>query len=489
MLTSDNVLPFVGRVAVAPVDLTSQRTQLDAHRQLSRAWRAALSDREYVVLSFILDHCVGWGRPSYKFTYRCFEHGTPVSAGVGKAPSKVREILRELEEKGAISTDPNKRDGLLITPNLEWEPVLPTSKRLADRNRAPENERAERPEPVSQTARNRAPYIEEHLDEQDSGSSRPADAAEVTPSGKTLSIPEPSSKKPEVRVRTRPIRPEPENPSPVAPASEKHLVTEQGDLFSNGKVLVSAASSIPERQRHSAAQAKFNARRSMTNPVALFATWSEAWAEAYHDVPGARCLPWGKREAGMVKNTLAIKWTGKAEELHDFLDWAVTNWSQIMADQFGWMTREPAPAVPSIKFIASFRDNFVRAFGKRSIDKTLAGLSGHERTIREGMLKEGLTHEQAMFKLAERRARQDLREEIEKGKAEVAHQRKTVQAERSALVKERRAMERQLVGQRQAAATAQLPVKPFIVRDFSVEEWNETLQLVAKMMEVDPEGE
>lgn len=486
MLTSDNVLPFVGRAAVAPMDLTNPLHQLNLVRKLSREWRPALSDRDMVILLFVLDHTVCWGRTTYRFTYRGFEEGTPISAGTGKGRTQVTEALRSLEAAGAIVIDPNKRDGLLITFNLKWNPMLP-SKRAAACLNSPENRQAECREPGSRGVGNPTPLLEEHLEDQVSRSFRTADAAEPMPSGKTLSIPEPSSKKLEVRVRTRPIRPEPENSSP-APVREKIVMTEQGELFTAGKTLVSAASSIPERQRHSAAQAKLNARRSMTNPAALFATWSEAWAEAYHDVPGARCLPWGKREAGMVKNTLAIKWTGKAEELHDFLDWAVTNWSQIMVDQFGWMSREPAPAVPSIKFIASFRDNFVRAFVKRAIDKALAGLSGHERSIREGMLKEGLTHEQAMFRLAERRARHDLRAEIEKGKAEVSHQRRAVQAERSGIQKEQRELERRMALQRSRPAEPQRPVFSG-AREISDEELAASVQLVAKMMEVDPEGE
>ncbi len=490
MPASDNVLPFVQRSGAAPKDLASQRTQLDVHRLLSRVWRVALSDREYVVLSFIIDQTVGWGRPSYLFTYRCFEHGTPVSAGVGKAPSKVREIIRELEKKGAIVTDPNKRDGLLITPNLEWKPMLPTPKRLAGRNRAPENGPAECPEPVGQTGRNRAPYIVEHLDEQVSGALRLAGAAGAMPIPETNLIPEAkpiSVPVPSIQVGTRPARIE--NPPP-APAEECE-VSEQGDFFVRGKNVVAAGTSVPARFQSAAALTKRNARLSMKNPGALFETWKEAWAEAYGDVPGAGCVAWTKQEAGMVKQGLIGRWAGKAPELHDFVEWACANWASIISEHFGWMKkREAPPALPTIRFLVNFRENFERAYARRSVDKALDALSGHERMIRKDMLKDGLTHEEAMVKLAERRARQQLREEIEQGKAEVAQQRRTASAERAGLDRERRELERRMAETLRIAREGnQAPAPVKAAREVSDEELAASVQLLAKMMAIDPNGE
>lgn len=149
---------------------------------------------------------------------------------------------------------------------------------------------------------------------------------------------------------------------------------------------------------------------------------------------------------------------------------------------------EPAPPLPSIRFVISFRDNFIRAFGKRSIDKALDALSGHERMIRKAMLKDGLTHEEAMVKLAERRARQQLREEIEKGKAEVSHQRRAVQAERSGIQKQQRELERRMSLQRNRPAEPERPAFSG-AREISDEELAASVQLVAKMMEVDPNDE
>jgi hypothetical protein len=95
-------------------------TEARAHRRLSREWRPHLTDREYTVLAFIIDHTVGWGRERYRFTYRELSAGNPVSAGLGKAESKLREAIRALEVKRFIAIDPNKRDGLTISVNLDW---------------------------------------------------------------------------------------------------------------------------------------------------------------------------------------------------------------------------------------------------------------------------------------------------------------------------------------------------------------------------------
>ncbi|KRE21710.1 hypothetical protein ASE66_28090 [Bosea sp. Root483D1] len=46
---------------------------------LSRYWRSELSDREFSMLAYIMDHTVEWGRLAYRFTYRSLAEGTPIS--------------------------------------------------------------------------------------------------------------------------------------------------------------------------------------------------------------------------------------------------------------------------------------------------------------------------------------------------------------------------------------------------------------------------
>lgn len=271
---------------------------------MTRDWGPSLTDAEFRVLMFVVDHTILWGRPTYRFTYRSFMNGNGVSAGLCKGETQVRAALTALVEKGVIEIK-RVQSGLEITPNAEWKPMIAVPKRLRNGGLPSENRGSEPRKTEGQTHGNPRPIIEEHLDEQDSGALRTADAAgaklgsEISsiPEAKSISVPVPS-----VRVRTRQVRIE--NPTP-APA-EKCEVSEQGDFFVRGKNVVAAGTSIPARFQSAAAKAKRDARLSMKNPGALFETWKEAWAEAYRDVPGAGCVAWTKQEAGMVKQGLGL---------------------------------------------------------------------------------------------------------------------------------------------------------------------------------------
>lgn len=245
----------------------------------------------------------------------------------------------------------------------------------------------------------------------------------------------------------------------------------------------------PVSPQSEAIKAQHEFPRSMRSGDALFETWKDAYATAYGDVPGAGCVTWTKAEMAMAVTQLAKPFKGTAPELHDFIGWIVRNWAIVIVDQFGWTRRERPPELPMLRFVLAFKHKFIAAYDRRSVDRYLASLSGHEKAIREGMLKGGLTHEQIMLQLAERRARQDLREEIEKGRAEVSHQRRAVQAERDGLNRERRELERRMSETMRKAK--ELPTVPAIsttARDVSDEELAQSVGLIAKMMEVDPNG-
>lgn len=113
-------------------DISDRVYQGTLMRALSRHWRSELSDREYTMLAYIMDHTVEWGRLAYRFTYKSLAEGTPVSpCGLNKGEQQLREILSSLERMGAISVT-RGRDGLGITFNPQWRPVKSTRKRPAE---------------------------------------------------------------------------------------------------------------------------------------------------------------------------------------------------------------------------------------------------------------------------------------------------------------------------------------------------------------------
>lgn len=482
MPASDNVLPFVDRSANAPVDPTSPVYQLTVVRRLSREWGPALSDAEFRVLSFIVDHTILWGRSTYRFTYRCFMNGTGVSAGIGKGETQVRAALTSLAGKGAIEIK-RSQVGLDISPNREWKPMIAVPKRLQSGVGPSENRGSEPRKSEGQTHGFPRPYIEEYLEDQVRGALRPAVADRRPGSSEDRSIPETKTLAVPVRVRTRPI-PTPEKSAPVE--KPRHEITEQGELMLGDTTLVAKGSSIPERLRPAAAMAKIEARRSMRHGGALFDTWKAAYVEAYGDVRGAGCVAWSKVEMAMVVKQLAKPFKGTSPELHDFIDWIVTNWGVVLAEQFRWMKREAPPELPSLRFVLAFKDKFFAAYGRRSVDRYLASLTPEERSIREAMIRKGLTEKEADQKLAERKAASALRDELERGKAEIAQQRRAASAAQARVEAERRELAR--MSQR-AKPTPAAPVLPNGAREVSDEELAKSVQLVAKMMEVDPNGE
>ncbi|SEM06088.1 hypothetical protein SAMN04515666_1077 [Bosea lupini] len=219
-------------------------------------------------------------------------------------------------------------------------------------------------------------------------------------------------------------------------------------------------------------------------------TWKAAYRRTYVGIGGAGCVDWSKAEMAMAATQLAKPFKGTAPELHDFIDWIVTNWSIVLAERFEWMKRKKPPELPDLRFVLAFRHEFFAAYGRRSVDRYLESLSEHERTIRKSLLKDGLTHEHAMERLADRRVRQQLREEMEKREAKAAQALRTAAVARGNVIKERRAMEAQLY--RYKHRIAQEPPKPTLpngAREVSDEELVASVQLLAKMMAIDPNSE
>lgn len=188
----------------------------------------------------------------------------------------------------------------------------------------------------------------------------------------------------------------------------------------------------------------------------------------------------------MVVTQLAKPFKGTSPELHDFIDWIVSNWGVVMVERFGWMKRKKPPELPNLRFVLGFKHEFFAEYGRRSVDRYLASLSDHERAIRRGKLRDGLTEQQVDIQLAERRARQQLRKEIERGKTELEQQRRTINAARARLEAERRELARMATRTKPQSAP---PLLPGGAREVSDEELAESVQLVAKMIEVDPDGE
>jgi hypothetical protein len=117
--------------------------------------------------------------------------------------------------------------------------------------------------------------------------------------------------------------------------------------------------------------------------------WSQTFVEtfAFAGAPAA----WTGGERDMARS-LFRRWNVKRDgskpygEFADFLIWAIANWGQIMARDFGWMTKNPPPKFPSVRFLAGNSAKFEEAWLNRKRKSLLQSwdLSYYERLRVQG---------------------------------------------------------------------------------------------------------
>jgi hypothetical protein len=213
-------------------------------------------------------------------------------------------------------------------------------------------------------------------------------------------------------------------------------------------------------------------------PSELEKTWRATFEEHYAEVPGAIVEPWTMKTLAAVKAAFVKRWTGTAPELHEFMRWAVKSWSRTMAMHFNWMKRDPAPDLPSIRFMLAFNDQLIRAWNRRALEDRIQGLSRPEAMKLSLLLKQGKTNDEAILELAESRVRVHLREELEKGKQEAARLVRIAHMERK-----QAQTERLRASFARPARPSSLPDRNQPRKELTEEDMEDALQRVAKMVE------
>lgn len=119
--------------------------------------------------------------------------------------------------------------------------------------------------------------------------------------------------------------------------------------------------------------------------------WLDENKKVYPEYP---CMPWTPQECGMTKDFVK-----KFHALHpdkdvsEFFLFAVRDWNRMKARYFGWMKRMDYPEYPSIKFILSFKDQFLWLFGDEKF-RDWSPPTEFQRDVRR-LVKMGYTEEQA----------------------------------------------------------------------------------------------
>ena len=93
--------------------------KLMVYQALSRTWRRHLAKTDFVVLSYIIDRSIGWGKPFFTASAENVLKGTEMYSGVGVSRTAYYQSLKRLEELGAIHRR-SMRDRTRIWPYVDW---------------------------------------------------------------------------------------------------------------------------------------------------------------------------------------------------------------------------------------------------------------------------------------------------------------------------------------------------------------------------------
>ncbi|MBZ9737380.1 hypothetical protein LB522_28680, partial [Mesorhizobium sp. CA9] len=104
--------------------------QESIRRRLSRCWKPVLKDAELSVVDEVVDQTTSSGHEAWNFSNKGLCRRT------GRSSSTVRRALGRLKEIGLLVVDYGQGDKLIITLNLNWEPLIEALPILQDRANA-----------------------------------------------------------------------------------------------------------------------------------------------------------------------------------------------------------------------------------------------------------------------------------------------------------------------------------------------------------------
>ncbi len=374
-----NVLPLRPRTRAH----ATRAAQLPAHKieayQIAlRQYAQHLTAFEIIVLMQIVDRTAGWGVLEASFTTDALREGDDLYGGISNAVSRrsMFRALDALEAKGIITrrVDRRNKDKRHYRVDFDWRPNMPV--------------------PLPKRLKNKtASECQSDTTECHSGTTECHSGTLLTDNHKQIVFTDNHTGIPASRDAV--IKPENEigrkQREPItAPAERARIIAAQATA--NNRT-AAAAHTAADRLKNSAASVE--------------RVWHAAVTETF---PGHPCPAWGAREKGQT-TTAMKKWRQPGVPFHDFIEWCARNWTAIMRQQFGWMTKQAPPAVPALPFLFSFFDGFIECYAERKLE---AWMDGKDRTSLERLMGRGLTYEQAMASIAEDKAALALREEMSK---------------------------------------------------------------------------
>lgn len=356
--TSNNVVPIRAPEARASV---STLERLEIYQRVIRELASQLDSFELSVLLQIVDRTAGWGRSETTLSIRRLHEGDTFYSGCNMSRRKLLYALASLEEKGYIrrSPCPHEKSRVRITLRIDkGDKMIAIPKRL----------------------QGRVDLSEE-----------PGEEDEIAQ---------------EVHQPVQEVR---------GPVHEVHPITSRETGIETDKPAVAvrpAPRFDPAKIRE--AEAKVF-RREKIEPVKSAHHYETIWATALRKAFRQTAhRPWSVAEKAQFKRA-GSGWVSESKiGFDELIEWAVTNWSAIMAKQFRWMKQSPPPKTPAPMFFIRFLSQFAECWAEDLLGKWL---ESPDRSELDRLVAQGMTQSQALMEVASRKAAAQMRDEMRQREA------------------------------------------------------------------------
>lgn len=94
--------------------------RVELQQLITRKFLPSLTPAEFVVLSYIFDRTIMWGRVSQRISISEFENGNRTNGGIPLARRSIVSALGSLKAKGVIVAVGNRRSGHSYGIDFAW---------------------------------------------------------------------------------------------------------------------------------------------------------------------------------------------------------------------------------------------------------------------------------------------------------------------------------------------------------------------------------
>ena len=354
--------PYKGEVTLPDNRLSpSERTRL--RNFVDRNWMRSLSPTEYLVVIFVFDRTISWGKSSERITFNEFEKGRKNTfCGTGLSRSTLIRTLKNLVYLGTLVVTGVHGKPKKYAINIAWRPeenpMLPPRKASKRTN-------------VEQKGTNWTPHRCQN-DTQQGVSMTPLISRQYKKTNYEL---------------------ERASPSGSLPQPKKTVSKVSGRACTIKEAIAKTEASNAEK----IAKRVLKARQS-DNVDDVQKVWAHEFTNQWEDAP---VIPWSPKTRGLYHHAVKNK-AFRSIDVSEFVTWVIVDWGLLRETAFHWMKDMPLSPDPELFMTHIYK--FLTAYSKRITLRQEFDVAGSKR-MRMRLQRQGLTADQADAKLIRNRER------------------------------------------------------------------------------------